>query len=142
VANLLIMTIGAGRGSKWRIAMVSASRPAHGLQLTLLCRLLSLIAQCLMLLRRLCGQSSAGILCRFLMCFGCPRLRVSPGAPEDLFLISFAGATGDGEGFSTGPEKDGNLNSFVTRLVPFRPRTPDARGLTHLRHCVLIVIPF
>ena len=63
-----------------------------------------------------------------------------PGGP--LFPMSFAGATGDGEGLSTGPEKDGNLNSIVIRLVPFRPRTPDARGFTHLRHGVLIVIPF
>jgi hypothetical protein len=90
VVNLLMttlmVTIGAWRGCKWRIAMASAFRPAHGLQLTLLCHLLSLIAQCLMLLRRLCGQSNAQILWRFLTCCPVPPvMRGSPGAREDLF---------------------------------------------------------
>ena len=41
-----------------------------------------------------------------------------PGGP--LFPMSFTGATGagDGEGLSAGLEKDGNSNSFATRLVP------------------------
>ncbi len=63
-----------------------------------------------------------------------------PGGP--LFPMSFTGATGSGEGLRTGLEKDGNSNSFVTRLVPFHPRTRDTRGFTHLRLCVLIVTPF
>jgi hypothetical protein len=40
-----------------------------------------------------------------------------PGGP--LFPMSFTGATGGGEGLSAGLEKDGNSNSFATRLVPF-----------------------
>lgn len=40
-----------------------------------------------------------------------------PGGP--LFPMSFTGATGGGDGLSAGLEKDGNSNSFVTRLVPF-----------------------
>ena len=44
-----------------------------------------------------------------------------PGGP--LFPMSFTGATGGGEGLSTGLEKGGNLDSFVTRLVPFSSRT-------------------
>ena len=63
-----------------------------------------------------------------------------PGGP--LFPMSFTGATSGGEGLSTGLEKGGNLDSFATRLVPFSPRTRDARGLAHLRLCVLIVTPF
>lgn len=39
-----------------------------------------------------------------------------PGGP--LFPMSFTGAT-DGGGLSAGLEKDGDSNSFVTRLVPF-----------------------
>ena len=39
-----------------------------------------------------------------------------PGGP--LFPMSFSGATGSGEGPSTGLEKDGNLDLFMTRLVP------------------------
>jgi hypothetical protein len=40
-----------------------------------------------------------------------------PGGP--LFPMSFTGATGGGEGLSAGLEKDGDSNSFATRLVPF-----------------------
>ena len=39
-----------------------------------------------------------------------------PGGP--LFPMSFSGATGGGEGLSTGLEKDGNLDPYMTRLVP------------------------
>ena len=54
-----------------------------------------------------------------------------PGGP--LFPMSFTGSTGDSEGLSTGLEKGGNLDSFMTRLVPIYPRTRYARGFTHLR---------
>lgn len=39
-----------------------------------------------------------------------------PGGP--LFPMSFSGATGGGEGLSTGLEKGGNLDPIMTRLVP------------------------
>ena len=42
-----------------------------------------------------------------------------PGGP--LFPMSFTGPTGGGEGLSTGLEKDGDLSSFRTRLVPPYP---------------------
>lgn len=40
-----------------------------------------------------------------------------PGGP--LFPMSFTGATDGESGLNAGLEKDGNSNSFVTRLVPF-----------------------
>ncbi len=42
-----------------------------------------------------------------------------PGGP--LFPMSFTGPTVGGEGLSTGLEKDGDLSSFRTRLVPPYP---------------------
>ena len=63
-----------------------------------------------------------------------------PGGP--LFPMSFTGATGCGEGLSTGLEKDrdGNVDSFMTRLVPTNLLTHAIYPwvLTHLR----LVTPF
>jgi len=52
-----------------------------------------------------------------------------PGGP--LFPMSFTGATGSGDGLSTDLEKGGNLDSFMSRLVPVAPSTRYARGFTH-----------
>jgi len=61
-----------------------------------------------------------------------------PGGP--LFPMSFTGATGGGEGLSTGLEKDGNVDSFMTRLVPTNLLMHAIYSwvLTHLR----LVTPF
>jgi hypothetical protein len=61
-----------------------------------------------------------------------------PGGP--LFPMTFVGATDGSEGLSTGPEKDGNLDSFMTRLVPTYLLTHAIYSwvVTHLR----LVIPF
>jgi hypothetical protein len=62
-----------------------------------------------------------------------------PGGP--LFPMSFSGATGSGEGHSTGLETSGNVDSFMTRLVPIYPCTRHTRGFAHLRHSNPVLRP-